>query len=419
MKQENRVVTKSNSLNEARYRLTVQEQRIILSVISLIQPNDEDFKVYRIKVSDFLAFLEIQNQQVYPEIKRITKSLMEKILIIKKEESELHISWFSSAEYFDKKGYVELRFDPKLKPYLLKLKECFTSYHLENVIHLRSIYSIRIYELLKQYEFVAKRTFDVFELREILGIRPDEYKLYGDFKRHVILPAQKELKQKTDIKFNLKEIKTGRKVTSMEFIVEKNNGLKSHSKQPLPKPKFDKDEDNDFQTLVELLPPEHQSKKTILEMIATAYKNYGFEYVSSNIRYANQNSKNNYRAYLNKAIKENWGTAIIEEEVARKEAKAQEKDQTSMIEQQKKEDEDLKRRNEKLGKQALAYIESLSPEEKEGLRQEAINRYQARGKGKNPPKEAILETLIRNIVMEKLGKGEIPLSAKKLSFKGT
>ena len=39
----------------------------------------------------------------------------------------------------------------------------------------------------------------------------------------MLLTAQKELAQKTDIKFEFKEIKTGKKVSDLEFIIYRNN----------------------------------------------------------------------------------------------------------------------------------------------------------------------------------------------------
>lgn len=50
----------------------------------------------------------------------------------------------------------------------------------------------------------------------------EDYPLYGHFKSRVILPAQKELKQKTDIYFNFQEIKQGRKVVAIEFEIFEN-----------------------------------------------------------------------------------------------------------------------------------------------------------------------------------------------------
>lgn len=50
----------------------------------------------------------------------------------------------------------------------------------------------------------------------------EEYPLYANFKSRVILTAQKELKQKTDIYFSFKEIKQGRKVVAIEFEIFEN-----------------------------------------------------------------------------------------------------------------------------------------------------------------------------------------------------
>jgi hypothetical protein len=97
---------------------------------------------------------------------------------------------------------------------------------LKNVIRLKIIYSIRIYELLKQYERIGQRTFEIGELRKILGVKPNEYKKYNDFKRKVLHTAQRELSLKTDIEFKFSEMKTGRKITDIEFVIfrsEQNN----------------------------------------------------------------------------------------------------------------------------------------------------------------------------------------------------
>ena len=110
-------------------------------------------------------------------------------------------------------------FDPFLRPYLLELKREFTSYKLENVVQLKSTYAIRIYELLKQYEKIQERTFLFKDLRKLLGAE-DIYPAYGNFKQRVLMPAQKELKAKTDISFKLEEIKSGRRVTKIKFIIE-------------------------------------------------------------------------------------------------------------------------------------------------------------------------------------------------------
>ncbi|GAA3333899.1 hypothetical protein GCM10020331_099760 [Ectobacillus funiculus] len=47
----------------------------------------------------------------------------------------------------------------------------------------------------------------------------DIYPAYGNFKQRILVPAQNELKDKTDIQFDIAEYKTGRKVDRVKFII--------------------------------------------------------------------------------------------------------------------------------------------------------------------------------------------------------
>ncbi|MGR5996212.1 replication initiation protein [Bacillus cereus] len=104
------------------------------------------------------------------------------------------------------------------------------------MIKLKSTYSIRIYELLKQYERVKKRTITLQTLRyyvDAIHIYPN----YANFKQRILTPVQIELNKNTDISFEFKEIKKGRKVDKIKFYIHsKKNKLyepdykKIHSK---------------------------------------------------------------------------------------------------------------------------------------------------------------------------------------------
>ncbi|MBF0459116.1 MAG: replication initiation protein [Nitrospirae bacterium] len=215
------LVVKSNEINEAHYKLSANEQKLILTMISQIQPEDADFKPYRIEIKELRDLLGISTGDIYPMVAKMAKDLRARELVFYNSgtDSYLNVGWLSASEYFQSKGYVELEFSPRLKPYLLQLKQRFTSYRLQNIIQLKSGYAIRLYELLRQYGKIGKREFEVIELRKILGIADNEYRLYGHFKERVLLVAQKELAAKTDLQFSFEEIKTGRAVTSLRFNV--------------------------------------------------------------------------------------------------------------------------------------------------------------------------------------------------------
>lgn len=229
---ENNLVIKANKLNESRYKLSIQEQRVVLTMISMIEPDDVDFKPYSFQIKDFLKLAGLKGQSAYSEIRKVTRSLLSKTFTIGNPSGSIQIGWVSSAQYFDKEGRVELSFDPKLKPYLLALRQEFTRYQLKNTIRLKSVYSVRIYELLKQYQGIGSRTFDLEELRGLVGLTDDRLNLYGNFKVKVLNKAQSELK-KTDISFTFTPVKTSRRVTGIVFTIFKNDDIvkKSYKKK--------------------------------------------------------------------------------------------------------------------------------------------------------------------------------------------
>lgn len=212
------LVTKSNMLIEANYKLGVVEQKIILCLASNIQPNDSDFKTYTLEIKEFTKLLGLKGTPKYTELRQISKELMQKVFEIRIDKKIIQVAWLSYVAYNESEGTIDIRFDPFLRPYLLQLKREFTSYKLDNVVKIKSSYAIRIYELLKQYEKFQERTFLLADLRKMLGAE-DVYPAYGNFKQRVLVPAQKELKKKTDISFEIQEIKIGRRIDKIRFHI--------------------------------------------------------------------------------------------------------------------------------------------------------------------------------------------------------
>lgn len=287
------LVTQSNQLVEARYNMGLAEQRLILTMIARIQPDDEDFKPYKISVADLAQSLGVDKNSAYRHCKKTTESLLTRVLKIEEPDGLLQVGWVSSAKYEDGTGLVHLTFDPKLKPYLLQLKSNFTSCRLEMLLSFKSQYSIRVYNLLKQYERIGNREIELDPLRQMLGIR-DEYQEYKSFKNRILLPVQAELSDKSDICFDFSEIKYGRKVGAIRFVI------KSKNVQP-------KIPDDNVIKLFDMIPIGHRDRKTIKTAVDLNYHKHGFDYVKINILYCNEKCDKSYAGFLANALKFNWG----------------------------------------------------------------------------------------------------------------
>jgi plasmid replication initiation protein len=221
---KNYVVKKSNYfIMNCSYDLSLEEQKLILTLASMVQPNDEDFKPYKFKIADFMELLGVDTKTKYTEVPKITKELMKKVFEIEEDDTLIQTAWLSSATYKKGSGMVEIEFSPKLKPYMLKLNGLFTQYKLANILSMKSKYSPRIYEILKCNEFKKQGyiEIEVEELRKLLKA-DNVYPKYNDFKRYILERTQKELKKISDISFDFEEVKTGRKVTSIKFFIKAN-----------------------------------------------------------------------------------------------------------------------------------------------------------------------------------------------------
>lgn len=307
------IVKKSNYfIMNCNYDLSLEEQKIILTLASMVQPEDEDFKPYKFKISDFMKLINVDTKTKYTEIPKITKELMKKVFEIHEGDILIQTAWLSSATYRKGSGMVELEFSPKLKPYMLKLNNMFTQYKLDNILTMKSKYSPRIYEILKCNEFKRQGyvELEIEELRKLLKVE-NIYPKYNDFKRYIIQRTQKELKKISDISFEFEEIKTGRKVTMLRFYI-KSKKQKNISKQEVSATS----ENSNYINEVKLIFNEYITSKQAKQIYNTAKGN--IELIKEKYQLAKQsNNIDNLVGWIIASIREDYKKPISKTKVDR------------------------------------------------------------------------------------------------------
>jgi len=224
-------VKKSEAIVKARYKLSPLAIKFISVIISNLKRSDDINEEYILKVKDFRELTGQKTKRIYELIDEALNDLLKNPLTIPlgdEKNSILKANWVSGAVYNE--GEVKFMIYPKLRPFLLEVKEKFLKYKLENILPLKSSYVIRLYEILKdwlelnsRYGNKAEKIISLDEFREILEI-PKSYQ-YGNssgIKRRILEKAKTELEKHTDILFDFEEIKSGRKVTHLKFIIKPN-----------------------------------------------------------------------------------------------------------------------------------------------------------------------------------------------------
>jgi plasmid replication initiation protein len=336
------LIVKNNNFIEANYSMNLTEIKIITKLSSMIQKDDDDLNCYKFSLQELLKELNLGKKNYTNLIKALDK-LLTRVIVIKKIDSDsvIKTTFLSSTEFFLTDGTVELSFDKKLKPYLLQLKKNFTMYQFKNVVVLSSFYAIRIYELCKQYEKIGKRIFELEELKEILGIKKTQYKLYGDFRVKVLEIAKREINAKTDLEIDFEGIKKVRKVTSIKFRIKKNENFE-HFEEIEDFKEVEKIKEINYSeevlNLYNVLPIEErlEDRKKELEKIL---KSHSYEMILGDINYCKNNAKDNFWGYFLKSLKSgHYGKVNIKKEKIKEEEK-QKKIENKKLENQKIENE--------------------------------------------------------------------------------
>lgn len=237
-------VVKSNYLiQKTRFDLTLTEQKLILHVIQLIEPKDDDFKTYRFSIKDYCRICQISDRsgKNYTDIKSSLKKISDKSFWMEQEDgSEVLMRWIDKVKIDPRKNIIDIKLDKDLKPHLLQLKQFFTKYNYLYVMTMKSQYSIRLYEILKSYENVQGIIYELGELRRILNLSDEVMPRWVDFKRFVIEQAIKEINKLTDITITYETIKKGRSVFEVVFHIKSKSETQKVLSQKLIERTLDK-----------------------------------------------------------------------------------------------------------------------------------------------------------------------------------
>lgn len=238
-----KLIVKANTLVEAYHdeEMTLQEQRLIVTALSKITPNMEVLDFINFTVEEFCDIYELNSKSIHKDIKSICEDMLKRTLHIQTCKDSWHkFQWFSDVKY--RKGIIKIKFHDNLKPYLLYCTEnrAYTKYLYKNVFKFKCKYTLRVYELLKQYQKFGTRKFDLNKFKLYIGIDKNKYHKFANFKLKVLTPIINEINGYTDLNIDCQELRHSRKITDIKFSINSNFNY-STNLEKTPKEKLIKD----------------------------------------------------------------------------------------------------------------------------------------------------------------------------------
>lgn len=227
-------IVQSNYLINSSYTLSINQKRLLmLALTSFDSKKCYDLKPIKVYTEDFIKKFNVNSSSAYQELRTAADTLIERSIRMYDEDTDkvVKLSWIIKCEYLrSTAAFVEIIFSPLLTKYLFDLSKHFTSIDFKYVSHLNTVFSVRLYEWLKQHERMKVNRFngvvtvnlDVDWMKEKTGVVG--YKRFGDFETSVIKPAVNKIICHTDLSVCYTKIKRNRKVVSVEFsyVVESN-----------------------------------------------------------------------------------------------------------------------------------------------------------------------------------------------------
>jgi plasmid replication initiation protein len=217
-------IRQHNSITTARYDMSALEMDIIFALLSRLDPKDKPGTLYRLRVQELEKLTG--REWNYHRLGLAVDSLVGRSYHIEDGDSWLKVTMLASAEYLKGQGIIELEVSEKLRPYLIDLKNNFTSYRLQSVLSLTSKYAKRVYELASQWKDIGEtKTYSLDEFKYMLALKdpagkePEQYVQISNLKKFVLDIAVEQISEHTDLRVSYDLLKEGRSYQKVRFYV--------------------------------------------------------------------------------------------------------------------------------------------------------------------------------------------------------
>ena len=204
-------IKQHNTITSGRYDFSACQLDVLFMLLASLNESDELGKEYHIRVKDIE--LITGRKWNYQQLREGTEDMMSRVFEIQESIGLAQIVLFTKVQYLDGTGSFYMKINEEARPYFFDLKNNFTLLELKSVLSCTSKHAKRLYSLACQWRGTGGHTYNLGELKEILGLKdpkgkePEQYKILSSFKEKVLDIAKKQINEHTDIVFDYELLK--------------------------------------------------------------------------------------------------------------------------------------------------------------------------------------------------------------------
>jgi|TARA_R110002049_G_C9167982_1_gene561633 plasmid replication initiation protein len=237
-KKTKELVVKDNALIEASHSLNLVPQRLI--VLAIIEAREQGTMIkaggiLKIKASDYVKTFNVGTKSgaAYQALKSAADELLGATFKWRSKDEngkqEINVSQFvQRVTYVEDAAHIKIMFSHDIMPLITRLDKRYTEYDLIQISDLKSIYSLRVFEMFMQW--IGNRNPPAIKLedfRERLGLADNQYETMSDFKKRVLNPSLAEINLKTNIEASYEQEKEGVKIVGFRLISKYKKPIKN------------------------------------------------------------------------------------------------------------------------------------------------------------------------------------------------
>lgn len=219
------LIVKSNRLVQAIQTLSLAETRLLQLAIIDARETGKGLSTeepLELNASRYAEAFDVIPDTAYLALIEAEESLFKRQFTIANDDGTTTKSrWIQDANYRKGEGRILVTLTRVVIEHVTKIdgfEQYFTSYHLQKTSSFKSVYAVRLYELLMQWKSVGKTPiFYLEKFREQLGIGIDEYSRMEAFKRRVLDIALDQINEFSDITVKYEQHKKGRIISGFSF----------------------------------------------------------------------------------------------------------------------------------------------------------------------------------------------------------
>lgn len=199
-------VLQSHQISRAAYTMPLMQRRLLHLVMAQVQIHDDSLGVVEMKVGDIMRALRFGDQgNRYEDVRLAAKALVEQVLDVDTPEGWQIYPWVTLASYIKSRDVVQFHLAEELLPYIRDVQNLYQTIAISDMTALQGKHSFRIFELVMANRGFAGRggnkpgewyvDLEFATLRTLLKIRPEEYKVVGNFRARVIDGPVREINE--------------------------------------------------------------------------------------------------------------------------------------------------------------------------------------------------------------------------------